>query len=66
MKWIKNFIIIVSVYCLATGITYFSIVPSNPHDWETHYFRTASLWFAIPITILIMFIWNKLVKKFNL
>lgn len=66
MKWFKNLLAIASVYSLSAGLIYFSILPSDPRGWETQSSQTASLWLAVPITILTMFIWSKLSKKFNL
>ena len=66
MKSFKNLLAIASVYSLSAGLIYFSILPSDPKGWEAHYSQTASLWLALPITILAIFIWSKLAKKFNL
>ncbi len=67
MKWIKNLLIIACVYSLALGVIYFIILPVKNAGWEQ---RQASLnsaeWLAVPVTILVIFLWSKLSKKFNL
>ncbi|MEK7075522.1 MAG: hypothetical protein AAB948_01850 [Patescibacteria group bacterium] len=66
VKWFKKFVLIASVYSLSAAGIYFSILPTSNDSWDRETALTQALWLAIPLMILVTFIWNKISKKFDL
>ncbi len=62
-NWFKKVMLIASVYSLSLGLLYYWI---DTFERDTEVSLTNSAWLALPITILIIFIWSKISKKFSL
>lgn len=58
--------LIASVYSLSVAVIYFSTLPSKPYDWERQETLTHAYWLGVPAMILVVFIWSKVSKKFDL
>jgi hypothetical protein len=66
LGWFKKMMLLASVYSLSATVIYFAVLPSNAYEDERRIALQQALSLGIALTILVIYIWNKVSKKFDL